>query len=75
MPSHKLKLTQVQMSGAVKVLMFQAESEPHSAIQASIFEDSNYFKNRWVSAVTGMCAFVLYMPKIFVEHSVQGPIL
>jgi len=25
---------------------------------------------RWVSAFTGMCAFILYLPGIFVEHSV-----
>jgi len=27
---------------------------------------------RWVSAATGFCAFIFYLPGIFVEHSVLG---
>ena len=31
----------------------------------------NYFYS-WVSAATGICAFIFYLPGIFVEHSVVG---
>ena len=52
------------MRGAVKVLMFQAESEPHSAIQASIFEDSNYFKNHVLKAGVSLKTIVLRINSI-----------